>query len=49
MVNFKQILSDQKEELSKLNLGSLISREAEELWKKESGLIRIIKGEDPIS
>jgi uncharacterized protein len=44
VANFKQILSDQKEELNKLNISSLIPREAEELWKKETGLIRIITG-----
>lgn len=44
MINFKQVLSDQKEELTRLNLNSLIPREAEQLWKKETGLIRIITG-----
>jgi hypothetical protein len=43
-MNYKQIVLDQKEELSRLNIRSLTPREAEQYWTIPTRLIRIITG-----
>ena len=43
-MNYKQVVLDQKEELQRLNIKSLVPREAEEYWAKPTRLIRIITG-----
>jgi len=43
-MNYKQVVLDQKEELQRLNIKSLVPREAEKYWTIPTRLIRIITG-----
>ena len=43
-MNYRQVVLDQKEELQRLNIKSLVPREAEKYWTIPTRLIRIITG-----